>query len=210
MGYRKIRKITRRTRVVGRKYVQVRNAGGALVRVGRSVRPYISKYTTFLKSVGTLSTSAGGVIQAYYDDDASGTTDWTSFGNLFDQYRIVAMKITFLPTNINNDTGINNWRPIYVLFDPDSTGNGPSTADTCLQYEGCKALTMNKPFTYYHRIPKITSLASGSSAITSGGWRDIASPAATCGIKVYADGLSASMVYASIITRFYVQFRHRR
>lgn len=201
-------RITRSKRTRVRRNIKI-TAFGKQGRARLTI-PFMSSYTTFLKSVGTITASAGGVLNPYYDDNASGTTDWTSFSNLFDQYRILAMKVSFIPSVSNDDSSITKWAPMYILFDPDNTGVGPSTPDTCLQYDQCKVVNMSKPFSFYHRIPRITSTAGSASVIHAGGWRDIATPDATCGIKMYSEGLTASKLYGNIITKFYVQFRHRR
>lgn len=201
----------RKVRVGGKRVVKYKGAGyRGTTLYTTATRPYYNKpLTTFLKQVATL-TSSSGTIQAWYDDNPGNATDWTSFASLYDQYRILAMKVNFYPSRPNDESATTTFAPMYVIYDPDSTGAGPATADIALQVEGCKVRDMNKPFSFYTKIRKQMSVQSGAVTISMGGWRDIGSVGATGGIKLLATGLNSASLYGTIVSKFYIQFRHRR
>jgi hypothetical protein len=150
-----------------------------------------------LKSLLPVTSSIAGVISTSVDNNPSGYLDWSSIAALWDDYRAVSLMVEFFPYDRYSKVTVSS-KPIYVVFDRDSTG-ALGSVNACIQYESCKQESLEDPWT---RVVKMTD--PGDSAFIT-----TASPAATFTLKTYQSGLTASTTYGEFMITLIVQVRGR-
>lgn len=135
-------------------------------------------------------------------------TDWTPVTQLFDSYRIAAMKLKFIPDKPADTSTTTNYRPVYVFGDVDTASLPVTTPDAALQYENCAVKNLNMPWKYYFKVPKATQLAT--TVILQGGWIDVGTPRNQASINMVASGLDLSDNYGTVVHTVYLMARNRR
>lgn len=95
--------------------------------------------------------------------------NYTEFTSLFDQYKINAVKLTFIPrytgSDINPLTTALAVPRVWTVIDYDDTAN-LGDQNGAYQYQNCKVHMMHKPFSIYLK-PRVAS-AVYSTAVTTG------------------------------------------
>lgn len=102
-------------------------------------------------------------------------TDWASFSELFDNFRVCAIKVKWIPSNnstpaFNSSTpGLigNLYAPMYSCIDYDSSSGQTKTLAQVIEYENMKVHNLYRPFTRFFRVPKY--LANPISDPSQGG-----------------------------------------
>lgn len=167
-----------------------------------------------LRSSAAMTTSVLGTFNSFIETTApdqwySGTgsvEDWSNLVTLYDQYRVCAISIKFIPQRPNDTSLIVTYHPLYMVPDFDDT-NALNSAAQAIQYERMKVKNLNSPWKVYFRIPKV---AAGSGVKVQPGYFDIASSVSTGAIKFWADSLTASTTYGTFIATYYVACKNRR
>lgn len=176
----------------------------------------VPKQNTYkLRGFYTVSSTGGGAINNGFRitqpdafDSANALQDWTSLSNLYDEFRVTGIKLTWIPSFPNDTSATTAYRPLYVIMDTDSVGLSP-TDNQCLQYDNCQIKDMSKKFTVYYRIPKLINNAG--SNVSEPGWMDTASPTATGSIYLARQAsLTASAAYGTVILEYYILCRIRK
>ncbi len=150
---------------------------------------------------GQLTSSAAGVLATVFDSYAQATTaaDWVTVSPAFKEYRILAMKVKFLPWNRYSKATTTVTTPVYVVTDrtdssPIASLSAAASSATCMQKSledvWTKAVRMDsiEESTF---VPVGTAQASASRMY----------------IKLYSSGLSNSTTYGDFLTHVVVQFR---
>jgi hypothetical protein len=67
----------------------------------RAMKEESELYTAPLGFAGTISSTAGGVIDAYYSSDPAsfGLAEWTSLAAVYGEYRVLALEVKYWPIN---------------------------------------------------------------------------------------------------------------
>lgn len=200
MAFRR-RKTFRKKRAFRKKFLKKRSS-----RKGQTAARMFK-----LRVTATLSSDVGGDISGILSDNPSGANDWVSCGNLFDSYRVCAMKIKYIPSFPNDTNAVAGYAPLYVVYDADHQAQPLASVNDAVQYENLKVMNMYRPWSYYVRIPKFNSI-SGASAVTiqSGGYIDIGAVTAVSCIAYYGTGFKASLDYGTLVYTFYLKFKNRR
>jgi hypothetical protein len=106
----------------------------------------------------TVNADAANSTWAIDDTPSSGTgatTDWSGNAGLFDYYRVNEIKIKFIPTftaqGMTSATSI-GYYPAYVVHDINSTTLPNTLSITDLQYENCRVMNCQRPWTYYRKM----------------------------------------------------------
>lgn len=102
-------------------------------------------------------------------------TDWTSFSDLYDNFRVCAIKVKWIPSNNSTPTfnsttpGLigNLYAPMYSCIDYDSSSTQIKTFNQIIEYENMKVHNLYRPFSRFFRVPKY--LANPISDLTQGG-----------------------------------------
>jgi hypothetical protein len=162
-----------------------------------------------------VATPTAGANLTYYFQ-LSNLANATSFENVFDQYRIVAIRQTVRPDNnavglVTNST--TSLVDLYWVIDYDNTSNLGSTG-AAISYDNCMILAPGESGsrTFCPRI----AVAAYSGAFTSfanmqDSWIDSASPNVQhYGTKFYVPGATAAQTLLQsweIRTEYWVEFR---
>lgn len=215
MPYR--RRTTRRSR-----YSRKRTGKKAFKRVMRKMRK--SQLAVFkLRQTTTLSSTAAGNIQyrfttadpsAFVSINGAGYAtaleDWSGITSLYDQYRVCAVKLKFIPNYPNNTTATTAYAPVYCMIDYD-TEAPPGTVADVIQYNNLKVKNLYRPWKLYYKIPKSTpSVANAPQASVGYGWVDVAKPVQIGAIQLLVNGASISSSYGTIIATYYICAKNRR
>lgn len=167
-----------------------------------------------LRGVTALSTSLPGTNAdvysmtnpgAYYNG-GSVLQDLSNFTALFDNYRICAVKLKYIPSRPSDSSSTTTYLPCYVVPDFDDETALTSIAQA-VQYERMRVKDLSKPWKFYVKVPKINSTTANSVGY---GWFDLATSPNQAGIKFFATGLSTSATYGTIIATYYIAFKNRR
>lgn len=134
----------------------------------------------------------------------------TEFTSLFDQYRINAVKITFMPRGNSAEVGTNNNNTkLFTVIDYDDD-TAPATLDALLQYETLKTTTVARDHTRYMK-PRF-AVTTYQTALTTGygsrtGWIDCESNLVPhYGLKYWVPAVAGANI-VDIKTEYYVSFR---
>ncbi len=159
---------------------------------------------TQIQNIGTLTTTAGGVLNSVIQPSSQLTSspDFASYQNLFTEYRILSMEVMCVPYNPFNQPTTNSLAPVYSVVDrADSTALASLSA--CAGYSSCE---LHKPSTSFVRVAKM-------EGANEGGWVSIAATPATADqffVKLYSSGNTASLNLYDYKSVLIVQFRGRK
>lgn len=158
-------------------------------------------YTVPLRFTGTVASTAGGLIDAYYSSDPNSyaLAEWTALSGLYGEYRVLGMQMDFAPYNrYSKSTTI--CTPLLVYSDRESPTSSTGSYQTAMSHESCRILTLEDP--WKHKI-KMMNADESQFISTTGTLVKFA-------IKFYADGLSVSTTYGRSFVVLLIQFRARR
>lgn len=137
-----------------------------------------------------------------YDGSGTALTDWTSFSNLYDQFRVCAVSCKYVPGIPNAEPATAIFRPIYVYADFDAVGLS-NTDVTAIGYGNMKVHNLYIPWSYYIKVPKLTN--TSASSVSMDGYMDTAAPMSTGSLYLSkAGGLSNSTTYGTVILTYYI------
>lgn len=157
----------------------------------------------------TVSTTNPG---AYYDG-ASALPDLSNLTALYDQGRICAIKLRFIPNYPNDLASFANYKPVYIVRDDDDASLASSISEM-VQYENFKVKNLFMPWKYYTKCPRVVGAAAGTAFVNVGsmGWFDLAAAQSLGAIKIYADGLNTASnnTYGQLVITYYIAFKSRR
>ncbi len=157
-----------------------------------------------IKYVGSISTSAGGVINTVLDSYAQCTSspDWASLGNLWQEARVLSMHTHLEPYNKYNQPTTNALAPVYVVVARDSNTALASLSEVA----GYNSSEIHAPSTAISKVIKMAD--SGEAQFTPTG----SGPAAEdrLYIKFYSSGNANSIAVYDYMTTLLVQFRGRK
>lgn len=150
--------------------------------------------------------------QGYYFD-LSQVPNNNEFTDLYDQYKINAVKITFLPsqTMSNSLSSVNNAQGYVRFFSAIdyNDSSAPTSIDELRQYQSCKYTTVYRKHTRYIR-PKVTD--RGSTYTPGNPWINTTAPTQQYfGLKVAVEPIDSTGVTSMIFTvevKFYMSFKN--
>lgn len=151
----------RKRRVYKRKRRGFKRSFRRKYRVGRSSNNKIYYYTRYMSgsALGVLAINNINDTFFGYNFSLNDVVNYTEFTALYDQYKINAIKITFLPQmteNVSLTTVNNAWANVrfYSAIDRNSA-TAPITVDQVREYKTCKYTPILKPHKRYIYKPKI-------------------------------------------------------
>jgi len=154
-------------RIYKRKYKLRRPIGsGAMARRYFKLR-YVARFTPV---------SATDVSYAVFNDRPdTGDSDWTSIASLFDEYRLCALKVKWIPrytTALTDAVTANTYSPMFVYHDV-NTPNAPVSNDAdeaaadSLNYENCKVKNFYRPWSYYRKMQRNIRIDTTRTSVTT-------------------------------------------
>lgn len=180
--------------------------------------PYFFKLRQRLTGYLT-SSGAGAMTQFVYTNDPSSCTDWTSLSALFDQYKVLRVKLTIIPKYVDAwplGTG-GNFGTLCVRYDSDSI-TAPATVDEAIQYDNNRIFRLDKVQKYYCK-----NLTQTDNSVANSGMQQTYKPGYGLILDVaqvanyhkgnigwYGDGFTFSTNYADLIAEYTVLFFNRR
>ncbi len=155
------------------------------------------KMSTVLVMHATLVTTGSGNLLTAQTLNPSGSSEWSTFATLFDEFRVTHGTMEFEPVYAGSaTTGM-----LCAGFDNDDA-TSPASIDDVLCYQNSSLTSFYKGLKYSFKRPNLTPSAY---------WVDVASPSSSLGSVKYVLGYTTASVtigYYSI--RLYVEFRGRR
>ncbi len=157
-------------------------------------------HTFLLIGGGTVTSDSGGVINTVFDPSAQCTSDanWSSYTSLFKEWRILALKVRFLPSNRYSKSGVVT-NPIITITD--RTGNSVlASLAAALNNASALEFTLDDP---WERVVRMDSIEEANFVLTS----SAPASASRFYIKTYASGLTNSTVYGQFMSFVVIQMR---
>lgn len=162
---------------------------------------------------GNLASNGIGFLAAAITMDPSiYGTDWASFAALYDEFRVVGVRLTLCSLQQYSVTVANNL--LAIVYDNDS-GTAPSSFGALLEYPTVQYSSV----VFQHSAQKENQTncqqfswarpVSGNN--TSVVWCDVATPAQSLGsIMLAADTLPITTTYLRFVVEYFIEFRGRR
>lgn len=157
----------------------------------------IDTYVVLLKLVSNLSSSGGSQITQTFSSNPASAGDWSSLAAVWEEYRILGMRVKFRPDNRYSKT-TTICRPGYAVVDRGSSA-ALGSIQAAANHESAKEVDLEDPWSIEAKMNN----ADEASFIST------ASPQAFIWIKLWFEGLTASTEYGIIETAWRVQFRGR-
>lgn len=197
---------------------RARKYGRKTMRKKRSIKRKDGLAPFKLTGVVDLTSDAANQIQhtvsltnpgAYYDGSGA-LPDLSSLTSLYDQARICAIKIKYIPRVPNDLASYAAYVPLYIVRDDDDTSL-PSSVSEMVQYENFKVKNMFRPWSYYTKVPRVAGFVTGTYVqVGSMGWFDLAAAQSIGAIKIFATSTNASFTYGQLVISYYIAFKSRR
>lgn len=153
-----------------------------------------------LSLLGAVSTTAGGVLSYLQQNNPSGFTDWSSLSALFQEYRVLALKLTWIPLYTHwGTTTAQGWAQNIAIIYPwrDAGATAPATATAAFSIDGSKILELQKR----------TSIEIRMSNTLEAQYQNTRTPGSTFALGIYGASNVASTVLGNITAEILVQFR---
>lgn len=167
------------------------------------------KRTAILTPIGLSDSAVKDCLQFKLSD----LDDYSDFTNLFDQYRINAVKISFVPNFSNsaleyaaNSAGLHS---IHTVIDHNDNTD-PNDVLELMQYDNYRRKRIDRVMTRYF---KVNTLADTKPSGLSAEWKKWISTSSTdvayYGLKYWIDALESSTVTAvfDVFVTYYIQCR---
>ncbi len=160
--------------------------------------------TVQLGLYGSVASSAGGVISTVFNagSQATSSNDWSSYQNLYQEYRILSMDVHLEPWNKYNQPTTSALSPVLSITSRDNATALSTLADTAT-YD---TVEIHPPSSSIRRVIQMDGVDEATWTLTS------TTPAAagTMYVKLYSSGNVASTTLYDYLTILVVQFRGRK
>jgi hypothetical protein len=183
----------------------IETPAGTMVYTGPSFLPKsllaADCHTVELSRTAFLTSTAGGVLAANWENRPDNAFAWSTFNSVFSEFRVLSTRVEYFPNNRYSKT-TTICRPMLTVVEK---GGSFSTAlasyNAAVDYsDSCRKHSLEDPWSREAKM-------SGSEEAA---FLAIASPASTSAIKYYADGLSVTTEYGMYVQYYLVQFRGRQ
>ncbi len=161
---------------------------------------------TLLSVNGTIASDGSGVIAGAISLNPSGSSEWSSWATLYDQFRVIGGVLNLVCWRALNDTG----SPTIVrfAFDNDSSAT-PTAYSDVMQFAEVHDVTTIWTSGTVRRIPFKRPMKKGTPQ-TAQMWYDESSPSSIPGsLKYYGSGANASTGFFKYILDLVVEFQLR-
>lgn len=156
-----------------------------------------------VKLSAAITSTGAGVIVGNRTDDPTGFSDFSTMCGLFEEYRVCAIKLKYVPYAPNDAAATRPFPPLFIVWDQDNTTNLASVSEA-LDYENCRSWDLSKMNKMYVRIPR-RSIGSNISI----GYTPTSTPAAYGAFKFYGGTYALTLQYGLLITTMYVTMKQR-
>jgi len=146
-----------------------------------------------------VATGAPGTLADRLDDYPINSPDWVNVAALFAEYRVLAMRVRFVPNVTGATIGTLLYAPFVVVLDLTSNTTPLASYAIASGYAIQRVTSLNEPWTMFHRM-------SGTEEST---FVSTATPLIDYSFKTFATGLTASSNYGRYFIYYRCQFRGR-
>lgn len=166
-----------------------------------------------LRHVEKIYSTADNIIRIHKTDDPQEVEDFKNIAQLFDKYRVNAMKLKFIPSVMANQSITNQYTPLYVIHDENHIGIPEDyTEAKLLEYENCKVKNLQRNWQYYRKMKR--NIPTGSTDnIDVRGYLVSETPQPTQLIYVYGQVPTHSgddpVLIGTLVTTYYVTAKAR-
>jgi len=152
-----------------------------------------------LAVAGLITTNVSGNLQYTITNDPSLSPDWVSYTPLYEEYRVIAMELQWVPYctrwgNVTNTAFFQN--ALAYAASRNATATAASIA-AVMSYPSGHLTNMQTPWKLVIKMDNVSEASFFNVAGVGGTWAAL----------VYATGLSASTTYGAYSVRLRVQFR---
>jgi len=147
-----------------------------------------------------ISSNGSGVINNTFGlQNPSSFSNWADMAGVYDEYRVLSATIKYVPSNGYNKVVATQTclTPLFVVLDRDSVTT-LATTTAALAYDSVEMFDLERPFTYSKY--KMNG-AREATFITT------AAPANLGAYCFWANNLTASLQYGTVLMQMLVQFR---
>jgi len=145
----------------------------------------------------SVQSSVAGVTALVYSSSPASANDWAACQAIYDEYRVLAMKLKYFPSNRYSKT-TTVCRPAVTYVDRDDTALPTSYGQSCKKASSV-IRSLEDPWTEVIRM-------NGQEDAT---FVTTATVVNAFSLKLYADGLTISTEYGMMFLEYLVQFRGR-
>lgn len=181
------------------------------------IPPGVTHRFTRWAQYGNISSSTATFNNFTWKFALSDLPNYTEFTTLFDQYRITAIEMLFVPTATESvsTTPINGC--FFAVIDYDDA-TSLSTNTDYLQYDTFQQQLLVMPASSVKKIklrPRLATAVYGGGAFTSYAntvsWLDVASPSVEhYGVKVGLAATPVTTIGYQVLARYELEFKHAR
>jgi len=157
--------------------------------------------TTRMTSAVPVVTNVSGVISIAYDNKISGFSEYANLSSLYDEHRVLSMRVTFMPvygSSYFNSAGTNQTMIMISSFDRD-TGGVYANLPSIYERENAKLYLSSKRTTFSIRM----------SGTEDSGFQNTQAPVATWYFTTFGQTGAASIAVGWFFFEILVQFRLR-
>jgi len=181
--------------------------------VSQSDASSLDLHTQVLCFDSTAVSTAGGLLNPSFQfSNPNPATDWSSFIAIYDEYRVLAMDVTFVPNmedTLDTSNLAFNHSPMLSVVDRD-TNVALAAYSNALNYGSLQYHTLTRKAHREMKMSGVNSQISSGIPSSEGVFLNCQSaPSLSGAIKFVAVGLSASTTYGHFYVRWRVQFRGR-
>lgn len=193
--YRKksYRKKYSRKRTYRKKFSRKRNSG-----MGQGGKRYFK-----LSISATCLSSGAGTLTDTFGNDPTGLNDWTPVSQLFDDYKVCAIKVQYIPDIPNGSSITTSYQPVYIVGDNNDAA-AATGANQIMQQEAFRVKNLWRPWKYYWKFQW-----KGNTALSKG-YRSVNDTNATQNIRLWASGLDFNTTYGRYIITHYIVAKNRQ
>ncbi len=152
----------------------------------------------------SISTTAGsgvtGEISGYFTTDVTSTTDWSSVSSVYQEYRVLAMEVRYIPLYTVPVAGGNLPAVGAMDYVHYNGATAPTSLDQVLQNANHKVWHTHKPLAMHWKM-RGTEEAS---------WTYTGAAVDHGSIRWFVNGASASVNYGKFVITYLVECRGRR
>jgi hypothetical protein len=160
--------------------------------------------TTQINLAGDLSSSASGTLTTVFNtaSQVTSSTDWTSFANLYTEWRMLSAQIEAVPYSKYNKPTTDALAPVWSVCTRE-TATALASITAASQFD---SVELHEPSTRWVRTMKMIDAGEGSWVQTG----TVPASDDVMYIKLYSAGNANSITLYSYIARYIIQFRGRQ
>lgn len=153
-----------------------------------------------LPTNASISSNGTGDISGTFNNNPSGSTNWSEYSTAWSEYRVLGVKLTYIPQFSANTTTLSGFSGYHGIIH----GTAVNTPTTLPEASATGVARLWSPFRPFVREWRMASVEEAAFVSTSG-------PAATSNcLTVFGTNASSSVLYGNLLIEYLVQFRSHR